>query len=89
MIGTTSEVAFLDSIGICDAFAVTYHVPKLKTEDARKVNYHLHYHVFLHEPVLSFCSIKSSCYVHNEHLNVNRYVKTMKDCTIMADRTTS
>ncbi|PSR95688.1 Vesicle-fusing ATPase [Actinidia chinensis var. chinensis] len=37
VIGTTSEVAFLDSIGICDAFAVTYHVPKLKTEDARKV----------------------------------------------------
>ncbi|PSR96363.1 Vesicle-fusing ATPase [Actinidia chinensis var. chinensis] len=37
VIGTTSEVAFLDSIGICDAFSVTYHVPKLKTEDARKV----------------------------------------------------
>ncbi|XAR68334.1 Vesicle-fusing ATPase [Bertholletia excelsa] len=37
VIGTTSEVTFLESIGICDAFSVTYHVPKLKTEDARKV----------------------------------------------------
>ena len=71
MIGTTSEVAFLDSIGVCDAFAVTYHVPKLKTEDARKVNYHLHYRVFLQEPVLNLCSIQSSCYVDNEHLIIN------------------
>ncbi|CAL5390710.1 unnamed protein product [Camellia sinensis] len=37
VIGTTSEVSFLDSVGICDAFSVTYHVPTLKTEDARKV----------------------------------------------------
>ncbi|KAG5546233.1 hypothetical protein RHGRI_018423 [Rhododendron griersonianum] len=37
VIGTTSEVSFLDSIGLCDAFSVTYHVPTLKTEDARKV----------------------------------------------------
>ncbi|XP_062160374.1 vesicle-fusing ATPase-like [Alnus glutinosa] len=37
VIGTTSEVSFLDSIGICDAFSVTYHVPTLKTEDAKKV----------------------------------------------------
>ncbi|XP_010272453.1 PREDICTED: vesicle-fusing ATPase-like [Nelumbo nucifera] len=37
VIGTTSESAFLDSLGICDAFSVTYHVPQLKTEDARKV----------------------------------------------------
>ncbi|PSS05596.1 Vesicle-fusing ATPase [Actinidia chinensis var. chinensis] len=37
VIGTTSEVAFLDSIGICDSFSVTYHVPKLKAEDAGKV----------------------------------------------------
>ncbi|KAF7141560.1 hypothetical protein RHSIM_Rhsim06G0198500 [Rhododendron simsii] len=36
VIGTTSEVSFLDSIGLCDAFSVTYHVPTLKTEDARK-----------------------------------------------------
>ena len=37
VIGTTSEVSFLDSVGICDAFAVTYHVPKLNTNDAKKV----------------------------------------------------
>ncbi|KAI8557795.1 hypothetical protein RHMOL_Rhmol04G0037900 [Rhododendron molle] len=37
VIGTTSEVAFLDSVGICDAFSVTYHVPKLQAEDSRKV----------------------------------------------------
>ncbi|KAF7144788.1 hypothetical protein RHSIM_Rhsim04G0021300 [Rhododendron simsii] len=37
VIGTTSEVAFLDSVGICGAFSVTYHVPKLQAEDSRKV----------------------------------------------------
>ncbi|KAJ4814573.1 Vesicle-fusing ATPase [Rhynchospora pubera] len=37
VIGTTSEVGFLESLGICDAFAVTYHVPKLRQADARKV----------------------------------------------------
>lgn len=41
VIGTTSEVGFLDSIGIRDAFSVTYNVPTLKTEDARKVLYQL------------------------------------------------
>jgi hypothetical protein len=37
VIGTTSEVGFLESIGMCDVFSVTYHVPKLKKEDAKKV----------------------------------------------------
>lgn len=37
VIGTTSEVSFLDSVGICDAFSVTYHVPTLKTQDAKKI----------------------------------------------------
>ncbi|PHU14895.1 Vesicle-fusing ATPase [Capsicum chinense] len=37
VIGTTSEVGFLDSVGLCDNFSVTYHVPTLKTEDAKKV----------------------------------------------------
>lgn len=37
VIGTTSEVGFLESVGIRDAFSVTYHVPTLKTGDARKV----------------------------------------------------
>ncbi|KAA8526830.1 hypothetical protein F0562_008941 [Nyssa sinensis] len=41
VIGTTSEVAFLDSVGICDAFSVTYRVPILKTEDAKKVLHQL------------------------------------------------
>ncbi|XP_062161090.1 vesicle-fusing ATPase-like isoform X1 [Alnus glutinosa] len=37
VIGTTSEVGFLDSMGICKAFSSIYHVPTLKTEDAKKV----------------------------------------------------
>ncbi|XP_022876475.1 vesicle-fusing ATPase-like isoform X1 [Olea europaea var. sylvestris] len=37
VIGTTSEVNFLDSVGIRDAFSVTFHVPTLKTEDTKKV----------------------------------------------------
>ncbi|KNA25638.1 hypothetical protein SOVF_004730 [Spinacia oleracea] len=41
VIGTTSEVGFLDSIGIRDAFSVTYNVPTLKTEDARTVLHQL------------------------------------------------
>lgn len=40
VIGTTSEAGFLDSVGLCDAFSVTYHVPTLKTEDAKKVRGH-------------------------------------------------
>ncbi|OAY64274.1 Vesicle-fusing ATPase [Ananas comosus] len=41
VIGTTSEVGFLESLGICDVFAVAYHVPKLQKEDAKKVLQHL------------------------------------------------
>lgn len=37
VIGTTSEVDFLDSLGISNAFSVSYHVPTLKAADARKV----------------------------------------------------
>lgn len=37
VIGTTSESGFLESVGLSDAFSVTYHVPTLKTEDAKKV----------------------------------------------------
>ncbi|KAI3887783.1 hypothetical protein MKX03_018630, partial [Papaver bracteatum] len=37
VIGTTSEVDFLESLGICGAFAVTYHVPILRSADAKKV----------------------------------------------------
>nr|XP_010915893.1 vesicle-fusing ATPase [Elaeis guineensis]XP_029120193.1 vesicle-fusing ATPase [Elaeis guineensis] len=37
VIGTTSEVGFLESLGICDAFSVTYHVPTLDQADAKKV----------------------------------------------------
>ncbi|KAL1821564.1 hypothetical protein ACET3Z_016433 [Daucus carota] len=37
VIGTTSELEFLDSVGIQDAFSVTYNVPTLKTEEAKKV----------------------------------------------------
>lgn len=37
VIGTISEMGFLDSLGITDAFSVTYRVPKLNREDAKKV----------------------------------------------------
>ncbi|XP_027920851.1 vesicle-fusing ATPase [Vigna unguiculata] len=37
VVGTTSELGFLDSIGFCDTFSVTYHVPTLNTKDAKKV----------------------------------------------------
>lgn len=46
VIGTTSEVGFLDSVGLCDSFSVTYHVPTLKTEDAKKVRVHPNCHMF-------------------------------------------
>ncbi|XP_062013149.1 vesicle-fusing ATPase [Rosa rugosa] len=35
--GTTSELGFLDSIGFCDTFSVTYNVPTLQTPAAKKV----------------------------------------------------
>ncbi|KAL0846381.1 hypothetical protein Bca101_019627 [Brassica carinata] len=35
--GTTSQLTFLDSVGICEAFSITYSVPTLRTEDAKKV----------------------------------------------------
>jgi vesicle-fusing ATPase len=38
VIGTTSEVDFLDSIGFCDTFSITYNVPTLNKEDAKKVH---------------------------------------------------
>ncbi|XP_028775580.1 vesicle-fusing ATPase [Neltuma alba] len=37
VIGTTSQLIFLDSIGFCDTFSVTYHVPTLNTNDVKKV----------------------------------------------------
>ncbi|KAG0480664.1 hypothetical protein HPP92_011522 [Vanilla planifolia] len=37
VIGTTSEVGFLESLGICEAFSVTYHVPTLTKADAKRV----------------------------------------------------
>ncbi|GAB2277951.1 hypothetical protein Dimus_012650 [Dionaea muscipula] len=37
VMGTTSEVDFLDSVGIRDAFSVTYHIPTLRSEDAKRV----------------------------------------------------
>ncbi|KAL1365143.1 vesicle-fusing ATPase [Arachis duranensis] len=49
VIGTTSELTFLDSIGFCDTFSVTYHVPTLSTNDAKKVLEQLN--VFAHEDI--------------------------------------
>ncbi|KAL4330544.1 hypothetical protein AHAS_Ahas13G0410700 [Arachis hypogaea] len=49
VIGTTSELTFLDSIGFCDTFSVTYHVPTLNTNDAKKVLEQLN--VFAHEDI--------------------------------------
>lgn len=45
VIGTTSEVDFLDSIGFCNNFSITYNVPTLNRDDAKKVNL---YPFFLH-----------------------------------------
>ncbi|OAY24815.1 vesicle-fusing ATPase [Manihot esculenta] len=53
VIGTTSVVGFLDSIGICDALSVTYNVPTLKAEDAKKVLRQLN--VFAEEDVDAAC----------------------------------
>ena len=39
VIGTTSEMRFLESLGISDAFCVIYHVPTLDKKDAKKVNW--------------------------------------------------
>ncbi|XP_028549702.1 vesicle-fusing ATPase isoform X4 [Dendrobium catenatum] len=41
VIGTTSKVEFLESIKLCSAFFVTYHVPALAKADAIKVLEHL------------------------------------------------
>ncbi|KAH0466787.1 hypothetical protein IEQ34_004025 [Dendrobium chrysotoxum] len=49
VIGTTSEVGFLESIGFCKAFSVTYHVPTLAKADALKVLEHLN--VFAREDI--------------------------------------
>jgi hypothetical protein len=48
VLGTTSEVSFLDSVGICDAFSVTYHLPTLKADDAKKVNSPFDTLLFIH-----------------------------------------
>lgn len=37
VIGTTSEVDFLESLGFVDTFSVTYNVPTLNKQDAKKV----------------------------------------------------
>ncbi|KFK28754.1 hypothetical protein AALP_AA7G042300 [Arabis alpina] len=37
VIGTTSDVRFLKAVGLRQAFSVTYPVPLLRTEDAKKV----------------------------------------------------
>ncbi|KAJ3670985.1 hypothetical protein LUZ60_008411 [Juncus effusus] len=49
VIGTTSEVGFLESLGMVDSFSVTYHVPKLRQVDAKKVLKHLN--VFAEEDI--------------------------------------
>ncbi|XP_010439434.1 PREDICTED: vesicle-fusing ATPase-like [Camelina sativa] len=41
VLGTTSEVAFLKSVGLRKAFSVTYNVPLLRTQDVHKVLKHL------------------------------------------------
>ncbi|KAL3740113.1 hypothetical protein ACJRO7_021402 [Eucalyptus globulus] len=37
VIGTTSKVSFMRSVGVCSAFSFTYHVPTLKTDEAKEV----------------------------------------------------
>lgn len=51
VIGTTSEVDFLESLGFVDTFSVTYNVPTLNKEDAKKVLEQLN--VFAEEDIVS------------------------------------
>ncbi|KAF8029743.1 hypothetical protein BT93_E2235 [Corymbia citriodora subsp. variegata] len=37
VIGTTSKLSFLDSVGVSGAFSVTRHVPTLKTDEVKEV----------------------------------------------------
>ena len=37
VIGTTGEVHLLESLGICKAFAITFHVTTLRRRDTKKV----------------------------------------------------
>lgn len=37
VIGTTSKVHFMHSVGVCSAFSFTYHVPALKTDEVKEV----------------------------------------------------
>ncbi|KAG5034605.1 hypothetical protein JHK87_009515 [Glycine soja] len=53
VIGTTSELDFLESIGFCDTFSVTYHIPTLNTKDAKKEAIHPLINEFLHEQLLA------------------------------------
>ena len=56
VIGTTSELDFLESIGFCDTFSVTYHIPTLNTKYAKKVN------IFILYIVVLFASWVIACY---------------------------
>ncbi|KAG2674448.1 hypothetical protein I3843_13G120800 [Carya illinoinensis] len=69
VIGTTSEVGFLDSVGICDAFSVTYHVPILKTDDAKKVLEQLD--VFAGEDIDVAAEALNDVYAYQEALYVD------------------
>ncbi|XP_039168875.1 vesicle-fusing ATPase-like isoform X2 [Eucalyptus grandis] len=37
VIGTTSKVSFMRSVGVCSSFSFTYHVPVLKTDEVKEV----------------------------------------------------
>ena len=56
VIGTASELDFLESIGFCDTFSATYHIPTLNTKYAKKVN------IFILYIVVLFASWVIACY---------------------------
>lgn len=73
VIGTTSELAFLESLGVCDAFSVVYNVPVLKAEDAKKVE--------SLEPSYS-CMHSMLCTCHCEAPNGHHTIKQWRNINI-------
>lgn len=84
VIGTTSQLIFLDSIGFCDTFSVTYHVPTLNTDDVKKVHF-LFFNIMVSSLAKSsqYQSWKHSCVdfrVFLAHANVVYGRKTPFSC---------
>ena len=90
VIGTTSEVEFLKTIGICAAFSVCYHVPTLSKADFKKVLEGLN--VFARDdidaaaealdgmPLKNLYSIVKIAADAAEKININYFYEVLSDC---------